>query len=209
MYYATPAAGRRRARTKNAPLSRARARMGAPMYEGLTVTRPGLGLPFVPFTFPTVLFARLADDMGFEFSWPEVDEFYSAYVKGRSTGEISKPGNTSQAVDYIASQTWARKEKVREWMKVAEAGVFTWWGNTGTYLADFGAKTVSEKVGDGIKDAVKTVVGAASDVGKKIVAGAAEGLGVPKWIFVGVVGVSLVLVVYLGFKFRYPKVSFS
>ena len=182
------------------------------MFEGFVAERSGMGIAFVPFTFPTVMFGTLASDMGYDFSWSAIDDIWNAYSEGRATGKISKPGQTSEAIDYINQATWERKDHIKEWFSTAkEAATKTDWGQVlyASYFTDFGAQGTLDMVVQGAGNIVKSVTSVAADTTKKLANSFVEGLGLPKWIFWGIVILIVGLVVYFTVKFRYPKVSLS
>lgn len=172
------------------------------------VASVGLGLPFVPFTFPTVMFGRLAAEMGYpSLTWGVIDRIWSVYRRGRESGEIRDPGYFTsagafnrEAIDYLVAEGIER-DAVQKWLVVADEAASRWWGQ-GTFFDDFGGAGgvlgAVEGVAQGAVDVVKSVGGA-------IVGGVARSFGIPRWIVVTVVVLVVALVGFVVVRAYFPR----
>lgn len=170
----------------------------------LTLKSAAMDIPFVPFTFDTVLFCNLAKDLGYDLTWQQADDLWEAYKKGRDSGDIPQPGNTSEAARYMAAQTWWRPETAEQWLTTADAAAQSWWG-FGGYFADFGAPGPIAKVTEKIGEVAKGISKAAANVGRNIADGVAQGIGLPKWIIGTVIFGAILIVIFVGVRAYSPK----
>jgi hypothetical protein len=161
----------------------------------------GLGLPFVPFTFPTVLFSRLAGQYGYtNLTWGEVDKIWGLYSAGRASGDLSRGGFNDAAVVYLVSQG-VTEYNAASWLGMAEVAAESWWGQ-GSYFSDFGGSPGVVGAASGL---VQGAVDAVRAVGDGIVSGIARGLGVPRWIMWGIFGLGALLLGWFLIRVYLPR----
>ncbi len=158
----------------------------------LSVESRGLSLPFVPFTFPTVLFRRLALQMGYPSqTFSVIDGIWAAYREGRSNGLIS--GGRNESTERYLIQRGFSQSVVWSWLSTAEVAAEQWWGQ-GTYFADFGA---SGGVGGAVSGVVQGAVDMVRGVGDALVSGVARSIGIPRWLVWVLVVAALAVVLWV------------
>lgn len=164
----------------------------------------GMGIPFVPFTFPTVSFCRLAKEMGYTIGWGECDDIWALYRDGRKSGEIpvSPEGwtSTSEAREYLVRKG-VDELLARKWLAVADEAAERWWGQ-GDYFVGFGGEPGLFGAVSGLFQGAGELVG--GTVGKLtsgIVSGVAAGLKLPKWLIWAVFFLLLALILWAGWKY--------
>lgn len=131
----------------------------------------GLGIPFVPFTFSTVSFCRVAVKMGlWDYSWPYVslwgwaDTGWATYQRIRPQllkdhGEDAL-GNSEEAVRLMEA-AGMKYQDAADWLGVADAASDDFWAS-GTAMADFkggGVPVVIRDTAEGVGVAIRSVAG--------------------------------------------------
>lgn len=146
----------------------------------------GMDLPFVPFTFPTVLFRRAALRFPYpSLTWGWIDRIWAVYRDGRAAEKFSGGFNDASR-RYLVSQG-IPDDLANMWLATADYAAEQWWGQ-GTWFVDFGG---APGVLGAVAGVVQGVMSAARNVSGAFLEGIARSIGVPRWV----VGVVLVLVV--------------
>lgn len=127
----------------------------------------GLALPFVPFTFSTVSFCRVAVNVGlFDASWPYAklwswaDTGYSTYMKIRPQLSDNELGNSSRALALMQEQGMDYQDAA-DWLDVADAASEDFWAS-GTAMRDFkggGVPAPIRDVAQGAGVVIRSVAG--------------------------------------------------
>lgn len=172
------------------------------------VASGGLAFPFVPLTFPTFLFGRLAGEIGYtSLTWGVIDHVWSVYKRGRSTGAIRDPGYYTssgefnrEAVEYLVAHGIER-DTAKKWLVVADEAANRWWGQ-GTFFQDFGG---SGGVLGAVEGVAQGAVNVVKSVGGAIVGGVARSLGIPRWIVVTLVVLVVALVGFVVVRAYFPR----
>lgn len=167
---------------------------------GLPVPEYGMGLPFVPFTFPTILFSRLAESLGYpSITWRVADDVWAIYRDGRDAGEIEiVDGHVdgSAARDYLVARGVDRDIAAR-WLSTADEAARQWWGK-GSYFRDFGAEGgIFGAVGGVVEGAATIVSRGVRSIVSGIGRGIGKGIGMPWWLILGFVLVLGMIAVFL------------
>jgi len=126
-----------------------------------------LGKPFVPFTFSTVSFCRVAVRLGlFNASWPYgslwswADTGWALYSAAREQIPEAQRGNTDAAL--AAMQRGGMKyQDAADWLDVADAASNDFWAS-GTALRDFeggGVPAPIRDVAEGVGVVIRSVAG--------------------------------------------------
>lgn len=137
-----------------------------------------MGIAFVPFTFPTYLFCKVAEEFPYNISWGKADAIWNAYHRGVKTGAIKSPGKTNDARSYLMSQGFSSYD-AGAWLATAEVCAERWWGQ-GTWFEDFGASPGFFGAVEGVVSGLAEAIGGTlNTIGRGILGG----FGLPKWLF--------------------------
>lgn len=131
----------------------------------------GLAIPFVPFTFSTVSFCRVAVKMGlWNFSWPYA-QLWSWADTGWATYQRIRPqllkdhgenalGNSEEAVRLMQA-AGMKYQDAADWLGTADAASDDFWAS-GTAMADFkggGVPAPIRDVAEGVGVVIRSVAG--------------------------------------------------
>jgi hypothetical protein len=174
------------------------------MYGAPYVPAGSLGLPFVPFTFPTVLFCNMAERLGYTMSWSDADRVWKIFSEGMDDGALSVDDRgvvqSNKFVDYVMSRGVDRDLAVK-WLGAAQEAAVEWWGQ-GSYFRHFGGSSGVLGAAGGVVQGAAEAVKAAGDA---VVGGIARAVGVPRWLLTVLVGLAVVAVVAVIVRAYFPR----
>lgn len=126
-----------------------------------------LGIPFLPFTFPTTAFCGVAVDMGlFNASWPYpslwswADGGWEVYKKIRPQLKDNELGNTDRALKLM-QDAGMKYQDAADWLDTADAASNDFWASN-TAFRDFkggGVPVVIRDVAEGVGVTIRSVAG--------------------------------------------------